>query len=128
MRCGVVALACLLPQGERRQCRTRYCALTEPEGLSILTARSLLSFEYSKNRHPMVQIELSVGERFEHSHRDPSVSTLVRGAATLCVNGNSLPMPIGESIEILAGAPHVMTNTGNDIAVIACKCVQKPPV
>jgi quercetin dioxygenase-like cupin family protein len=68
----------------------------------------------------MAGIVLTPGETFEHSHREPSTSTLVEGTATIMVAGNTTMLETGKPMPVPANTAHTLENVGENRAVVQC--------
>lgn len=68
----------------------------------------------------MATIILNPGERFEHAHDHASTSSLIAGEVRFEIEGQAVALPLGQTVEVPAGASHVIYNTGAVPAQIYC--------
>lgn len=67
------------------------------------------------------------GEVFQHTHSDPSVTTLIEGVVALEVEGQRTELVTGAPTPIDAHLVHTLVNVGPHLAVVECMHKQGEP-
>lgn len=70
----------------------------------------------------MAQYMLEAGESERHSHDETTTTTLLEGVAQIVMDGARHDLVRGQAVVVPPNILHTVTNTGNDRALVVCRC------
>jgi uncharacterized cupin superfamily protein len=63
---------------------------------------------------------LEPGEKFEHAHRDASITELLTGSVDLSIEGTRTRLLPGVAVPVDAETHHTLLNVGHEPAIVKC--------